>query len=416
MADRLLVVERHFPYSGGARTESFVQLWPGLGWKVHVITRDPPSTPFPLDVLMERVPRPVEVTRVAVTPPGSRSGLLPPRIRRGCYRLFHRPLPEAEWISPAVAAVRAQMDGQPPDLVYTSSPVESAHEIGHLLSQAWGRPWVMDVRDLFTQYEGRFSALTPLHARWAERLEAKWYAAADRVVVNTPLHLERLRERFPLAEERVLVIPNGFRDDDRAHATTSRPPGPVSEDRPLRIGYLGVLSKPANAWEVFLEGLSSAVGGGSRIRFEIWGAAEPAVRRRAERLEIGNAVVFHEPRPHAEAMRAVASCDALLVAVAPTHAHLVHQKLYNYLALDRHVLAVAPAASMVARIVDETGAGTVVDPEPAAVGEALRDMAERLNLGDLDPVIDEEARARYARSSHARTLSQLFRRLVASHG
>jgi len=412
MPARLLVVERHFPYSGGARTESFVQLWPAMGWQVRVLTRDPPSTPFPVEEVMAGIPAEVETVRVSARPPGTGPGLLPPRIRRGFYRLVHRPLPDAEWIGPAVAAAGAATEGEIPDLMYSSSPSESAHAIALTLSRRWGIPWVMDVRDLFTQYRGRFSALTPLHSAWARRLERRWYENCTRLIVNTDHHLGLLRERFPIPEGRTLVIPNGFREDDRRHGDRPLPPGPVGPARPLRIGYLGVLAKPANAWQALLEGLSLASSPGRPIALDIWGHPEPDVIGVARSLGLEGNVRFRTPAPHRRAMAELADCDCLLVATASTHGHLVPQKLYNYLALERWVAALAPAGSMVAGVVSETGAGEVAEPDAAGATRLLENMRERIDAGTLRPPVQRSVLGKYSRAEHARRISDLFHEVL----
>ncbi|GEM_PF-3108003 len=414
MPARLLVVERHFPYSGGARTESFVALWPAMGWQVRVLTRDPPSTPFPLDEVMAGIPAGVEIERVTARRPGEGSGLMPPRLRRGLYRLANRPLPGNEWIGPALDASLTDAGAARPNLIYSSSPPESAHEIALHLRDLWGIPWVMDVRDLFTQYRGRFSALTPLHAAWARRLEARWYARCNRLIVNTEHHLERLRERFAIRDGNTIVIPNGFREDDRRHADRPLLPGPISRDRPLRIGYLGVLSKPANAWQATLDGLARVSSLERPILLEIWGRPEPEVTRVAETLGLANSVSFRTPQPHGKAMEEVATCDCLLVTTASTHGHLVPQKLYNYLALERWVAALAPAGSMVARVVEMTGAGEVAEPDAAGAARLLEHMQDRIDAGQMQPPIDRTAIETYSRTVHARRLSEVFHEVLGN--
>jgi hypothetical protein len=149
------------------------------------------------------------------------------------------------------------------------------------------------------------------------------------------------------------------------------------------------------------------------VVLDVWGLPEPEVEAAARGMGLGSAVRFHPPVPHAEAMGELAHCDCVLVAVAPTHAHLVPQKLYNYLALERWVLAVAPADSMVARVVRKTGAGSVTEPEPAAVERSLAEAVERVDRGVERPAPDPGALAAYARSAHARRLSDLFEEAIA---
>ncbi len=412
MPARLLVVERHFPFSGGARTESYVQLWPGLGWQVGVLTRDPPSTPFDPEQVMADVPDSVAVERVPARPPGEGPGLLPAKIRRGVFRLVHRPLPDIEWVGPATRTIRGWTGGRLPALLYSSSPSESAHEIARRLSEEWRVPWVMDVRDLFTQYEGRFHALTPLHTAWARHLEARWYRRCNRLIVNTEFHLQKLRERFVVSDHKTLIIPNGYRDDDRCHAGESLPAGPVGPGRPLHIGYLGVLSKPANAWRAVLEGMARISSPARPIVLEIWGRPEPVVVEAAGALGLQAGVRFRTPKPHVAAMKELAASDCLLVATAPSYGHLVPQKLYNYLALERWVLAVAPVDSMVARVVETVGVGERADPEAAAVARLMERAVARVDAGELRPPVNRTALETYSRTGHARRLSEMFHEVL----
>jgi len=108
--------------------------------------------------------------------------------------------------------------------------------------------------------------------------------------------------------------------------------------------------------------------------------------------------------PRAEALASIAEADAALTLLGsgPGMAVFVGAKLYDYLALDRQVVAMVPPGD--ARdLLAELDWGIVADPEPDAVARALaRLVDEPLPSRRADP------EGRYDRARIAARLARLL--------
>ena len=91
------------------------------------------------------------------------------------------------------------------------------------------------------------------------------------------------------------------------------------------------------------------------------------------------AVRFLPFRPANEIPYVLAAGDVHIVTVKRgLEGVIVPSKLYGILAAGKPVLAVAPPATDVARIVTAAGCGIAVDPDdPEAVAAAIRELAEQ---------------------------------------
>jgi glycosyltransferase involved in cell wall biosynthesis len=92
---------------------------------------------------------------------------------------------------------------------------------------------------------------------------------------------------------------------------------------------------------------------------------------------------------------------------------VVPSKLYSILAAGRPILAVAPAESDAARIVEESGCGIAVDPDdPAAVASAIRELRDDpARLAEMGRRARETA-YKYARVNELQKFAGIIREAV----
>ena len=90
-------------------------------------------------------------------------------------------------------------------------------------------------------------------------------------------------------------------------------------------------------------------------------------------------------------------------------------KVFEYLAAERPILAAVPPGGEAARLIRETGAGVVADPDDvAALGAALADLHGRWAAGTLDGVALSGAdRERLGRGARVEELADVLRGLVS---
>lgn len=313
----------------------------------------------------------------AWTPPERVGGL-----KRLLLSLFWLPDDRQGFIWRAARAAAAALDRAGPGAVlYSSSPPHSA-QVAALLAHWWTRaPWVMEMRDPWTDNPGKpwycRTAATDLVERWLERECLR----RARLVVGVSEGICRLvaprRERAGGGP--VLLVRNGI---DAIDPTVSpRPPGPI---RVLHAGtcYLGRDPRP------FLGALAAVAGrrglGPDQVQVELLGRCEwfdgVSMRQAAEELGVAELVRFTPWLEHAEARRRMQSADVLLL-LAEGQPLQVPQKLYEYLGTGRRLLVFADPGGETARMTEAVGGHVVTwaaapDLE-AAVERALLAPPER---------------------------------------
>ncbi len=144
------------------------------------------------------------------------------------------------------------------------------------------------------------------------------------------------------------------------------------------------------------------------------GSTAPSLRRMAERLSVGDRVVFEGWRPFSSFPSYIAASDICLIPhVRNEHTDTtIPHKLFHYMLLSRPVLTTD--CRPLQRIVEETGCGLVVpsgDPDRMADAAArLEDPATRAAMGEAGrrAVLD-----RYHWGRDAETLVALYRDIEA---
>lgn len=108
--------------------------------------------------------------------------------------------------------------------------------------------------------------------------------------------------------------------------------------------------------------------------------------------------------PRAEALARLQAADAalLLLADGPDRDLFVGGKLFEYLGLNRQVLAVVPPGDA-RRLLNELDWGIVADPEPHAIAAALERLVE-----SPPPNQEADPERRYERRSLATQLGTLL--------
>lgn len=398
MSRHVLFVAYYFPPLGGGgvqRSAKFVRYLPEHGFEPVVITGPGPAGErwAPADAsVSDDVPPAVRVLRVPGPVPTG-DGATRSRLRK----LVCAPTPFDRWWSRGVLERAGDAGGV--SLVYASmSPFSSAAPAA-AVARRLGVPWVADLRDPWAVDEYS-SYPTALQWQLDRLLMRRRLVSAAAVVLPTPGTLARVREAFPELRSRAVEIRNGFdpgefegapepRTDDLFHVVHA---GNFYFHRPPRHGLRRLLGGTDPGLDLrprsprfLLEALDRVLERqpelGARIRLHLAGPLTPVEERMTEASRCRSLVVSHGFVPHAEAVRLVASADALFLpmhAVAPgARSTIFPGKAYEYLASGRPILAAVPAGD--ARDVLERAEWTVVcDPDDTgAIARGLLELLAR---------------------------------------
>jgi glycosyltransferase involved in cell wall biosynthesis len=268
-----------------------------------------------------------------------------------------------------------------------------------LLKRATGKPWVAELRDGWYRWN---RAIFPDYPRWRDALEHTLEAAAlrsaDRVVLVTERMAEAFRQQCPdLPREHFRVVSNGY--DPAQYETLPAP----DHHAGWRLVHTGAL--------YYGRSVTALLEAAQRVM-----DAEPAFRRDftlrligtldgSARAEVQRSSVRVELVPqaaHAEVIREMRAADALLLVAntTPGAEATVPGKLFEYLAVGRPVLAIAPCASSTADVLKLTGGGWL------AAADDVSDIARTLHRAYADRSVPTNA-AGVARFDRRRLAGEL---------
>jgi glycosyltransferase involved in cell wall biosynthesis len=373
--------------SGTQRSVKFANYLPEFGWEPIVVTVENPDGLASDGALLKEVNPGTRIERV---PLGSE--VLAKRIaralkfilpeERGAEGLSWRiralwTIPDqwAFWRPTVIQRALEIYENEGFDCIYATGFPWTSFLIARELSCKTGVPYVLDFRDLWTDWNLSGSQIGWFKKALSKKMERKVLIDADAVIAVSETQRKILEKRA--GKDTVYnfhTITNGFDLNDFKGLATAHK---VSDK--FRIVYTGV-------WKIGYspELLYRAV--------EIIKINHPDVFDRLDLVCAGFSSkvgsyptlksILVEPGflSHKNALELMVSADALFLPVADgdyAHGH-IPGKLFEYLGTQRPILAVAPNGSEVEKIVAATKSGTVVEPgDIKALSRSIVDLVSR---------------------------------------
>ena len=362
----LIVTQYYWPedFAAGVYIPELAERLSAFGHEVTVIT-GPPS--YPTGRITAGYNRPfkteerrgVRIVRIWFPPSARSAGAA----RRGLTAL-----------SFAIGALPASLAvGYRPDVVLGFSPPVFMAAAAAVLARRWNVPWLLNVKDLFTEsiLSSGLLARGSATASALSRIERAVYRDAARIVVNARGFAETLKE-MDVPADRLTMIPD-WADGDfirpmpRENAVRAEW---GIEDR-FVILYSGSLGYSSNL-ETAIDAMARLQDArDAKLVIVGEGVKKSALEARAATLGLDN-VIFKPLQPRVRVPEVLAAADLSLVTLSETGGRVSTQgKLYSLLAAGRPVLAIAPAGNDARRIVDEAGCGWGLDTGDVARSGAV---------------------------------------------
>lgn len=441
---RALVVAYVFPPSGGAgvqRVSKFVKYLPEFGWDCSVLTVSNPSVPLRDESLMAEIPDATVIRKARTLEPGyalknvvsagseagpQRRGLKHAlkSVIRSAGNAVLQPDAQVLWYPQAVREGKRLLKELHHDVIFVTAPPFSSFLVGAALSRASGLPLVLDYRDewgISNRYQENRQKSGFSH-RLQERQQRRVLAQADAVVATTRRSADSLREVVRACKSSATVshIYNGFdRADVASHfgalpaSGSSTTAGYVrSRGRTFRIAYVGTL------WNLTsIEPLVAALQQVCERAPDVAACIELVLagRRTAEQDAILDRlngtpcrVVRENYVEHARAIEIMQSADALclLLSDVPEAARVMPAKTFEYLALQRPILAIAPRGEVTELLADCPYAATFMPRDVDSIAEHLAMSATVPEIAPSGARVWDANR--FERRELTRQLSELF--------
>jgi glycosyltransferase involved in cell wall biosynthesis len=415
---KILIVTYYWPPSGGAGVQrwlKFVKYLPEFGYEPIVLTvreenasyaQSDPSLLKEVDPAVKIVRTPsfepyslyLKLSGKKEIPFGGFSNEGSVTFLQKVFRFIRGnlfiPDPRKGWNRYAVKAAKKIIQQEKIDVVITSGPPHSTHLIGLRLKKQTGIKWIADFRDPWTDiYYYKDLSHTPL-AKWYDgRLERKVLHTCDKVI-TVGYELKNLlaskietgedemetgkREQKPSVSGlrypfslKIHVITNGYDTEDfKNHKEPSSDlRSPVSDLRspvsnlqsPFYITYAGTISSYYR-----IEGYVSALADlpepiRSQIKFRFVGNISSSVSDLINKAGLNSQLELTGYVPHDKSISYLFDAGILLLLIPDVSENkgILTGKFFEYLATGKPILAIGPTDGDVARILKETGTGSI---------------------------------------------------------
>jgi glycosyltransferase involved in cell wall biosynthesis len=384
---KMLLLTAHFPPCAAVavhRMLGLVRHLPAHGWESIVVA--PPKSPH----------EPVDPALAALVPRDTTTVIPAPHPEGYWGKLNRRFAPDVLWRHRAWQACLGAIREHRPDVLVTSFPPSMIHELGLALKKRTGLPWIADFRDpLFTI---RLGQKTRAEAATLSRLERETMTNADRVVGNTPLFTEALRQAYPQFAGKISTITNGYDPEPFADA-----PAPPKRER-LSILYTGELYFGRDP-RAFLDALAElkADPTAPRVGFDFVGrwSEEYDLRAFVRERRLDEVVTVGGLIPYGECLRKTTQADILLLIHTPGYAHGLPAKIFEYLGARRPILVLTDMPGDIGWVLREAGVLHRIAPlgDKAAIRQATLELAGEVERGT--PISSGDAPA-FTRAEMAR--------------
>ncbi len=387
---RVLLIAYNFPPVGGAgvqRPAKWAKYLRRCGWDVTVLTTENPSVPVRDESLLADLPDDVRIVRARTWEPdyrvkqslvgaaSTKRGLLT-RIKsvvkslaKRVVKLALQPDPQVLWNPNALRAGAAALREQPHDAILVTAPAYSSFFIGAALKKQFGLPLILDYRDEW-DLSGKYleNAQRDWFSRTVQRrMQRRLLRQADAVVATTQASTSNLATKLADLKHSIpaVCIYNGFDAEDfverlrvdgrelmvREDASASSSSPSTLDPQPstlFRLVYAGTLWNLTDIQPLIraIESLNSSrpelVRG---LELVCVGRKTPEQQQVLERVRATTAKLEAiDYCAHSEVVERLNSADGvcLLLSDVPGAERVVPAKLFEYLAIRKEMLTIAP--------------------------------------------------------------------------
>ena len=411
----LLMVAYHYPPEGSSsgvlRTLKFSRYLPAYGWRPHVLTLRESVYPVRDESLKAEIPAEAVVHRTAGWDTARHFAI------RGRH-LEWMAIPDGyiSWLPFAVRRGLQLINGTIIDALFSTSPKPTAHLIAAVLRKRAGIPWIADFRDPWIEADV-YPRPGSLRWRIETRLEAAVVRGADRITVTTPELRDEMLRRYPdVSPERVVVVYNGYDEEDFADtARRIEPPprfelihaGMVTPEYRDPVPLLRAVARLCEQRDVSRDDVRMVfLGAGQYVK-------STAFRETVGSLHLTDVVQVLERVAHRQSLHHLYRAAVLVVLQAQDAGSLIPAKAFEYLRVGRPILALTSRGAT-ARLIRESGMGTVVEPQSIdAITDALVTLY-RTWRSEPGSLVQAAGLTRFSRASLTGELARLLDQLLST--
>lgn len=427
---KVLIITYYWPPSGGGGVMRWLKMskfLPELGWQPVIYTPENPDPSVTDESLLKEIhPKILEIKTPIWEPydfyrklTGKKSST---KFKSGYIseasgadwksRLsvfirgnFLIPDPRKFWIKPSIKYLTKYLRENPVDLIISTGPPHSMHLIALGLKEKFDVPWIADFRDPWTDID--FYAKLRL-TKWADKihhkLELKVLTKADHVVTVSPGCAADLGK---IINRKIEVIYNGY---DPLDYQFTKP----EQSKTFTISHFGAFNKdrnPASLWAAIKEISETNPEFRKLLCIQLIGQTDDSIINDIRKNNLTENLVLIEHLAHQEGLVQLSKSQVLLLPLndAPNVKGILPGKMFEYMALQRPILALGPTDADYAKILKETNSGVPLGfDDVVGIKNALQNYFQLFKENKL--AVESNSYEKYSRKN----LAGQFVKLVQS--
>lgn len=395
---KVLIVTYYWPPAGGSGVQrwlKFVKYFRDFGIEPVVYTVENPNYPILDESLNNDIPKGIEVLKQPIFEPNNILSLFGKKKTESAGFLNPNPsffgkilqyiranyfIPDARkfWIKPSVNYLKKYISKNNIDAIITTGPPHSMHLIGLKLKQQLGVKWIADFRDPWTEID--YFHQLPL----SKKAVKKHHFLEQEILLNANVVLvvgNTMNKNYSKFSNNVVTITNGF-DGELITSETNL-------DSKFTITHIGLMNadrNPKMLWEVLAEIISENKDFSKDFKLKLIGKVDASVIEEITINNLDENVQLIDYVAHDEVIEYQKKSQVLLLLLnnVPSVKGIITGKIFEYLMVNRPILAIAPKDGDLAEILNETNAGVVVDfEESTTLKNTILELYSKYKQGNL---------------------------------
>lgn len=236
------------------------------------------------------------------------------------------------WFCWVLPAMRRVLRDAKPDALYVTAPPNSSLLIGVVLKKLYKLPLICDIRDDWCG--NPLMEKKSFLLRMVERCMEGWVVKqADRIVVVTQSSLELWSRRYPGANRKLELIPNGYSEEEYAAAG-------AYEFGDIALVHVGSLESNRSP-EPLYRALARLDRSARRVGFHQYGLTLREFRDMSQQYGIADLVHFEGTIPPGETISRIKGASLLVLLPTQNAPTAIPGKAYEYLRTGKPVLLIS---------------------------------------------------------------------------
>lgn len=380
---KFLYISFFFPPLGGAEARyniSVIRRLYAKGFLPTIVTA-PSDYPYSRDEYLESLV-PSGITIINTRYPHKYMDYF--NAARRIMKVPENPLAFRDWKS-LYEAANAASTKEKFDFIYSVHGIGSAHLAALKLKEKTKLPWIAEFRDPWLHNVIAWDYMRDNSFEWwcsyqfkrTRRILKAIIDSADLLVVESPLHKERLVEEFAIEESKVQALGMGYEED---YFSDIKQIPITAKKRPI-IGFVGsVYYGYEYTVKNLIQSLKQLEDEGVSFTLVSVGDSSKEFLTYAEEAGLVSFLPISRV-DYSTALGLMSSMDFGIVLVSKDYEENINSKLWEYLRLNLHVIAIVPEQGAMAKIINENHCGYVLPYEAEPMQAMLRSAIEDYNCG-----------------------------------